>query len=203
MLDDATIDRIANDLEVYGNEFINNLTGSDTLKEASIAVQDAVMTSLANAGYDTSAKFILAIVSRSKVVAKHSGERIEFVYKLDFNPVDIKTEWTNKDGTTPPPAIINSIALASMIDVGRKAHTIVGKNTEHGMLAIPPAGEEYDPNNKANTIVGKAQVKQESPANYVKNAKLALDAWAEKKQKQIVDDFQAGVLAIIKRNVAI
>lgn len=200
MIPDSALEQMANELILYGEEFIKNKVQSeDVLNEAIAVVREAVKSELAAHGYDMTAKFNLALVSKSIVITEMHGDILEFIFVHDFKDETITKTWENKDSSGE--SSIQSSELAEIINDGRGAFTIEGgANTGHGFLAIPPAGEEYDPNNKNNTIVKKIKMPAKEGVYYIERAKDALEVWVYKKHDQLVKEFKAGIENLVRRN---
>lgn len=203
MIPDAAFDKIANELVVLGEEFITNrVTSQSVVDEATAVVRDAVRESLENSGYDTSSKFILALISKSIVKTEMRGDTFEFVFVHDFKNKKIVSTWNTKNNGRQSSSI-QSKELAEIINDGRPSFTIEGTNTEHGLIAIPPPGEEYNPNNKDNAVVDSVEMPAKEGVFYMEHAKDALAAWVDKKHKQLLKEFQAEMQNLLRRNIGL
>jgi peptidyl-tRNA hydrolase len=150
-------------------------------KEATRVVKVKVEKALSNAGYDTGKPFIKMLIASTNVKVDS-----KLLWDIDrtIENKNIVTEWQNKGSKKKEKREISSIALADLIDGGRPAFTIKS-NQEHGLLAIPPNGEPYDPDNKANTLTKIARVPAMTPARYMAAAEAALDEWVDETQDKI------------------
>src|SRR5574343_62579 len=200
MIPDVVFDQIANEMLMFGESFIENrLQSQSVLDEAISVVRNAVRQALENGGYDTTAKCNLALISSSIVKTELRGDILEFVFIHDFDNKKITKSWETKYGGQQESSIQSS-ELAEIINDVHGAFIIEGgATTDHGFLAIPPAGVEYDPSSKDNTIVKKVKMPPKEGTFYIEKAEAALESWVYKKQAELLKEFQSELKNLVNR----
>lgn len=175
------IDKIIDHLENYPTAFQNSL-----VKSANAYVRGEIEKSLSAVGYDTGKPFVKAVIGSYYVECNESD--FSFQIKTNFKSVEIITEWVNANGNCGE-SKIDSLDILEIMDKGRGAYTIEAKQSTNGVLAIPPAGQRYDPANKANTIVksGVTNVRAKRGANITEIADDALAVWLENENVRIME----------------
>jgi len=167
------------------------------IKEATVVVQKAVEAALEEKGYDTNTKFALALISRCKVKISGAGDGLDVEFDNTFEDKDMEIEWETANGVGGS-SEFSTGELAEIFDKGRGPVTIRPKNGK--FLAIPPAGEEYDPSNKDNKITTKVTIPSMKASHYILKAKVALDEWIGMKQQEIENEFMEKFMAAAERS---
>lgn len=167
------------------------------IKEANVVVHKAVEDALAEKGYDTRTRFAMAIISRCRAKISGSGDGLEVEFTNKFEDQDMTIEWETADGVGGS-SEFSTGELAEIFDEGRAPITIKPRAGKY--LAIPPAGEEYNPSNKDNTIVQKVRIPAMKAAHYTERAKAALDEWVGLKQQEIENEFMDKFMSAAERS---
>jgi len=196
MIPEKVLKKIISDLEEYKGTFAKQTVSNPSiLKEATKVVREAVRKALSEANFDVSKPFILAVIGKFKVEVDAEQNGFEIVH--EFENREIKNEWDTKDGSGE--SSIDSLDIVKMMDEGRGAYDIEGgANTVHGLIVIPPPGQSYDPENKANKIVGHSvHIPKMAGSDMRARADDALQKWVDSKMAEWVEKFMNDVTGIL------
>jgi hypothetical protein len=178
------------------------INGGSVIDEGNSIVRECVSDALSAAGYDVDKPLNKRIILGFKIVAElDSNDDLAITV---FNDVDKDKEITKTWETTDGGHGESSITIGEILDimnVGREAFTIMGVNSQHGILAIPPKGQKYDPTNKANTRTRKANIPAMPAAEVFDIAKSAIREWSEQQTLKLLHDVENAVMDVIQESM--
>ena len=185
----------------YYDEFVlTKITTPERIARATVVVRAAAEAALVDRGYDVSKPFHQAIISCFEVSGSVENGNLKWAVVHNFKDIDIENRVANKDGKTPESSI-SSLKILEFLDGGRPGYTIEGKNTTHGLIAIPPPGQAYDPSNKKNKIRASVAIPALSPAHIFDRVQDALDAWIAAETVSVIADFAEGVTEVFQKEI--
>jgi len=178
------------------------IKGGSVIDEGNEIVRAGVSDALSAAGYDVDKPLNKRIIMGFKIEAElDSNDDLAITVLNDVDRDDeITRTWETTDGGHGE----SSITIGEILDimnVGREAFTIRGVNSEHGILAIPPKGQKYDPTNKANTRTRKANIPAMPAAEVFEAAKSAIREWSERQTLKLLQDTENAVMAVIQESM--
>lgn len=172
------------------NFFPNKMNEFPDVVESEVIplIRERVALAMEGIGYDTGKSLNKEIIDSIKIVFDVDGDTYTPRIDMDIGSRDIVTSWTNKDGSTHESSISVDDIIKN-IDEGRKGYTIKGVNTEHKLIAIPPSGGKYDPNDPKNVRVKAAKIPSHPAANIFKVVEDTFDEWLPVYEARILSEF--------------
>jgi len=174
-------------------EIVKTLKSNAFKKEANQVIRKEIRKALEEADYDVSKEFIRAFIRSCHIkeidsIDLNTTEEVFFNIVYDFESQDIVTEWETKasEGEIKT-ASVDSLDIVEFMDKGRPGYTI-NPTEHHGLLAIGPKGEPYDPDNKQNKIIkGSVKIPPKAASNMFVKADAALQELLDQKKNELLE----------------
>lgn len=176
-----------NDIAKRYNDTFLNLHGLEA--EANNIARASVLNSFTRAEIDPDTDLANAIASCIKVKLTGDSNSGTIAYEIidEFKNQDMLKTWNLKDGGIGK-SKVRTEGIAEMFDQGRSEYT-VQPTGDRKYIAIPPPGEEYDPENPDNIVLRSATIPERAGSNYIDNVDADMRKWAKRKQSELVQEF--------------
>jgi hypothetical protein len=157
--------------------------------EANNIARASVIKSFEEAYIDPDTDLANAIASCIKVKLTGDFNSGDIKYEIidEFKNQNMLKTWNLKDGGIGK-SKVRTKGIAEMFDQGRSEYT-VQPTGDRKYIAIPPPGEEYDPENPDNTILRSATIPARPGSNYIEYVDEDIQDWANRKQIEILEEF--------------
>ena len=157
--------------------------------EANNIARASVLNSFTRAEIDPDTDLANAIASciKVKITGDFNSGTIKCEIIDEFKNQDMLKTWNLKDGGIGK-SKVRTEGIAEMFDQGRSEYT-VQPTGDRKYIAIPPPGEEYDPENPDNTILRSATIPARPGSNYIEYVDEDIQDWANRKQIEILEEF--------------
>lgn len=176
-----------NDIAKRYNDTFLNLHWLEA--EANNIARASVLDSFTRAEIDPDTDLANAIASciKVKITGNPQSGTIKCEIIDEFKNQNMLKTWNLKDGGIGK-SKVRTKGIAEIFDQGRSEYT-VQPTGDRKYIAIPPPGEEYDPENPDNIILRSATIPERAGSNYIDNVYADIQKWAKKKQSEIVQEF--------------
>ena len=157
--------------------------------EANNIARASVLKSFEHVDIDPDTDLANAIASciKVKITGDFNSGFIDYEIIDEFKNQNMLKTWNLKDGGIGK-SKVRTEGIAEMFDQGRTEYT-VQPTGDRKYIAIPPPGEEYDPENPDNIIRRSATIPERAGSNYIVNVDAAILKWATQKQDEITQEF--------------
>lgn len=157
--------------------------------EANNIARESVLKSFEHVDIDPDTDLANAIASciKVKLTGNAQSGTIEGEIIDEFKNQNMLKTWNLKDGGIGK-SKVRTEGIAEFFDQGRTEYT-VKPTGDRKYIAIPPPGEEYDPENPDNIIRRSATIPERAGSNYMAIVESDVIAWAKKKQDEITQEF--------------
>jgi len=175
------------DIQQRYNDVFSNLHLLEA--EANNIARASVLKSFEKADIDPDTDLANAIASCIKVKLTGNPQSGMMEYEIidEFKNQDMLKTWNLKDGGIGK-SKVRTEGIAEMFDHGRSEYT-VQPTGDRKYIAIPPPGEEYDPENPDNIVLRSATIPERAGSNYIANVDADIRKWAKRKQSEITQEF--------------
>ena len=176
-----------NDILQRYNDVFSNLHLLEA--EANNIARASVLKSFEHVDIDPDTDLANAIASCIKVKITGNPQSGMMGYEIidEFKNQDMLKTWNLKDGGIGK-SKVRTEGIAEMFDQGRSEYT-VQPTGDRKYIAIPPPGEEYDPENPDNIVLRSATIPERAGSNYIATVDADIQKWAKKKQSEITQEF--------------
>lgn len=157
--------------------------------EANNIARESVLKSFERADIDPDTDLANAIASCIKVKITGNPQSGTMSCKIidEFKNQNMLKTWNLKDGGIGK-SKVRTEGIAEFFDQGRTEYT-VQPTGDRKYIAIPPPGEEYDPENPDNIIRRSATIPERAGSNYIDNVYADIQKWAKQRQSEITQEF--------------
>lgn len=157
--------------------------------EANNIARESVLKSFEHVDIDPDTDLANAIASCIKVKLTGNAQSGTIAGEIinEFKNQNMLKTWNLKDGGIGK-SKVRTEGIAEFFDQGRSEYT-VQPTGDRKYIAIPPPGEEYDPENPDNIIRRSATIPERAGSNYMAIVESDVIAWAKKKQDEITQEF--------------
>ena len=176
-----------NDILQRYNDVFSNLHLLEA--EANNIARASVLNSFTRAEIDPDTDLANAIASciKVKITGNPQSGTLKCEIIDEFKNQDMLKTWNLKDGGIGK-SKVRTEGIAEMFDQGRSEYT-VQPTGDRKYIAIPPPGEEYDPENPDNIVLRSATIPERAGSNYIDTVYADIQKWAKKKQSEITQEF--------------
>lgn len=157
--------------------------------EANNIARESVLKSFERAEIDPDTDLAIAIASciKVKLTGDFNSGNIDYEIIDEFKNQNMLKTWNLKDGGIGK-SKVRTEGIAEFFDQGRSEYT-VQPTGDRKYIAIPPPGEEYDPENPDNIIRRSATIPERTGSNYIIKVDADILTWATQKQSEILHEF--------------
>lgn len=175
------------DIQQRYNDVFSNLHLLEA--EANNIARASVLNSFTRAEIDPDTDLANAIASciKVKITGNPQSGTLKCEIIDEFKNQDMLKTWNLKDGGIGK-SKVRTEGIAEMFDQGRSEYT-VQPTGDRKYIAIPPPGEEYDPENPDNIVLRSATIPERAGSNYIDTVYADIQKWAKKKQSEITQEF--------------